>query len=106
MEEYRKVMPQEYIDFTKDALIKGNALRFETLSSLLGILNTMSSYDLPADYIKNEEAFVKGLTVEKQLELANKYIDPSKMYYVVAGDAKTQMKDLVKIGLGKPVLIK
>jgi zinc protease len=106
MEKYRKSVPQEYIDFTKSSLLKGNALRFETLGSLLGMLNTMTTYNLPADYIKQEEAFVKGLTIEKELELAKKYIDPSKMYYVVVGDAKTQLKELEKVGLGKPILVK
>ena len=67
------------------------------------MLNTMTAYNLPADYIKQEEAFVKGLTVEKELELANKYIDPARMYYVVVGDAKTQLKELEKVGLGKPI---
>jgi zinc protease len=105
MEKYRKDIPQEYIDFTKSSLLKGNALRFETLGGLLGMLSTMTTYDLPADYIKKEEAYVKGLTIEKQLELANKYIDPSKMYYVVVGDAKTQLKALEKVGLGKPILV-
>ncbi len=104
MEKYRKEMPQEYVDFTKSALLKGNALNFETLWNLVDMLNNIAIYDLPADYIKQEEAYVKGLTVEKQLEIVNKYIDPSKMYYVVVGDAKTQLKDLEKIGLGKPVL--
>ncbi|MCX6328940.1 MAG: pitrilysin family protein [Bacteroidia bacterium] len=106
MEKYRENQPQEYIDFTKDALIKGNALRFETLGSLLGMLNTMTEYNLPPDYIRKEEAYVKGLTPEKQLEIVKKYIDPSKMYYVVVGDAKTQLKDLEKVGLGKPILVK
>jgi len=106
MEKYRENIPQEYIDFTKSALLKGNARNFETLGSLLGMLNNIAVYDLPADYIKQEEAFVKGLTVEKQLELAKKYIDPSRMYYVVAGDAATQLKELEKAGLGKPVLVK
>ena len=106
MEKYQKSVPQEYIDFTKSSLLKGNALRFETLGSLLGMLGTMSSYNLPADYIKQEEAFVKGLTVEKELALAKKYIDPSRMYYVVVGDAATQLKDLEKVGLGTPVLLK
>jgi zinc protease len=105
MEKYRKTVPQEYIDFTKSALLKSNARNFETLGSLLGMLNTITSYNLPTDYIKQQEAFVKGLTVEKQLELANKYIDPSKMYYVVVGDAKTQLKELEKVGFGKPVLV-
>jgi len=38
--------------------------------------------------------------------MARKYIDPSRMYYVVVGDAKTQLKPLEKVGLGKPVLMK
>ena len=106
MEKYRENMPGEYIDFTKDALIKGNALRFETIGGLLGMLNTMSSYNLPMDYIKQEEDYVKGLTPEKQLEVVKKHIDPSKMYYVVVGDAKTQLKELEKVGLGKPIIVK
>jgi len=106
MEKYRESIPQEYVDFTKSSLLKGNALRFETLGGLLNMLNTMTSYNLPADYVKQEEAFIKGLTVEKELELAKKYIDPAKMYYVVVGDAKTQMKELEKVGLGKPILVK
>jgi zinc protease len=105
MEKYRENMPQEYVDFTKSSLLKGNALRFETIGSLLGMLGTMTSYNLPDNYIEQEQAFVKGLTVEKNLELAKKYIDPSKMYYVVVGDAKTQLKELEKVGLGKPILV-
>lgn len=106
MEKYRESVPQEYIDFTKSSLLKGNALRFETLGSLLGMLNTMTDYNLPPDYIKQEEAIVKGLTVEKQLAYTKKYIDPSRMYYVVVGDAKTQLDELEKVGLGKPILVK
>jgi zinc protease len=106
METYRDSIPQEYIDFTKSALLKGNARNFETLGNLLNMLNNIASYDLPTDYIKQEEAFVKGLTIEKQLRLAKEYIDPSRMFYVVAGDAATQLKDLEKVGLGKPILVK
>lgn len=106
MEKYREKMPEEYVSFTKDALIKNNALRFETLGNLVNMLNTMSSYNLPSDYIKQEENYVKNLTAEKQLEVARKYIDPSRMFYVVVGDAKTQLKELEKAGLGKPLLIK
>ena len=106
MEKYRGEIPQEYVDFTKSALLKGNARSFETLGGLLNMLNNMASYDLPADYIKKEEAFVRDLTSDKVIELANKYIDPSRMYYVVVGDAKTQLGPLEKAGLGKPVLVK
>jgi zinc protease len=106
MEKYRQAGSQDYVDFTKSSLLRGNALRFETLSGLMGMLNTMTENNLPADYIKKEEAYVKGLTVEKQLEYADKYIDPSRMYYVVVGDATTQFGPLESVGLGKPVLYK
>lgn len=106
MEKYRENIPQEYVDFTKSALLKSNARNFETLGDLLGMLNNIASYDLPLDYIKQEEAFVKGITTEKILDLAKEYIDPARMYYVVAGDAATQLKELEKAGLGKPVLVK
>jgi len=106
MEKYRKNIPQEYIDFTKSALLKSNARNFETVGNLLNMLSNIASYDLPPDYIKQEESFVKGLTAEKQLELAKRFIDPSRMYYVVVGDAKTQLRELEKVGLGKPFLVK
>ena len=68
MEKYRKNIPQDYIDFTKSSLIKNNALRFETLGNLLSMLNTMTAFNLPDDFIKREEKFIKELTIEKELE--------------------------------------
>jgi len=103
MEKYRQAIPQEYVDFTKSSLLKGNALRFETLNGLLGMLNTMTDFNLPPDYIKQEEMYIKGLTPEKQLQMARKYIDPARMYYVVVGDAKTQLEPLKAVGFGNPI---
>jgi zinc protease len=106
MKKYREGVSQEDVDFTKNALLKGNALRFETQRALIGMLNTMSAYDLPDDYIAQEENYVKNLTVDEVNAEVQKYIDPMKMYYVVAGDAATQMKDLKKLGFGEAQLIK
>jgi zinc protease len=106
MQNYRAGVSQSDIDFTKDALLKGNALRFETQRALLGMLNTMSAYGLPDDYIALEEDYVRNLTVDDVNAMVQKYIDPMKMYYVVAGDAATQLKELRKLGFGEPVLVK
>jgi zinc protease len=48
---------------------------------------------------------MKNMTVEEHRLITDKYIIPDRMYYVVVGDAATQMKPLEKIGFGKPVLI-
>jgi zinc protease len=106
MKQYRDGVSQDDIDFTKDALLKGNALRFETHRALLGMLGTMSEHGLPDDYIAREEDYVRKLTVDDVNATVQKYIDPMKMYYVVAGDAATQLRELKKLGFGEPVLIK
>lgn len=106
MTKYRDGVAQGDVDFTKNALLKGNALRFETQRALLGMLSTMTNYNLPDDYISREESYVKNLTVEEVNAQVQKYIDPMRMYYVVAGDAATQMKELKKLGFGEPVLLK
>jgi zinc protease len=106
MLDYRNRINQELVDFTKGSLMKANARRFETDEALLDLLKTMKTNGLPEDYIKKEEEYLRGLTIEQVNETVKKYIDPMRMYYVVVGDAKTQLKDLEKVGFGKPVLIK
>jgi zinc protease len=106
MKEYGAGVTQESVDFTKGSLLKANARRFETIDDKLGMLNTMTFYGLPVDYIRQEEDYLRGLTVEQVRETVQKYIDPMKMNYVVVGDAATQLNGLKKIGFGEPVLVK
>jgi zinc protease len=106
MEEYRNGISDTDLQFIKNCMIRSNALRFETNSALTGMLSTMAKYGFPEDYIKKEEDIIKNMTIEEHKAITDKYIVPDKMYYVVVGDAATQMKQLEKIGFGKPVLIK
>jgi zinc protease len=104
-EKYRQGISDEDLEFTKNALIKSNALNFETLGALHEMLTTISAYNLPFDYVKQEEAIVKAMTPESHKELALKFLKSDNMYYVVVGDAATQMKPLEKVGLGQPILV-
>jgi zinc protease len=105
MTKYREGIADEDLEFTRGALVKSNARRFETLGALLGMLNSIGTYGLPVDYIKTQEDFVKNITAEKHQELAQKYIQPERMIYLVVGDAATQMEELTKLSFGKPILI-
>ncbi|MAE07379.1 MAG: peptidase M16 [Bacteroidetes bacterium] len=105
MEQYREGITDEDLAFTKNALIKSNALKFETLRALIGMLEGISMYDLPDDYVIDQEEIVRNMTMESHKELAQKYIDPAKMYYVIVGDAATQLEPLEEIGFGKPEVI-
>jgi zinc protease len=105
MEQYRKGISESDLEFTRNALIKSNARAFETLGAQIGMLRDISLYQLPVDYVKGEENIVRNMTLDQLKALAVKYIDPSKMYYVIAGDAKTQLEPLENIGFGKPILV-
>ncbi len=106
IEKYQNRISAEGLDFTKNALIKSNARGFETLSALHSMLTEISAYNLPFDYVKGEEEFIKSLTAEEHQQLAQKLIQPDNMYYVIVGDAETQLDALKNVGLGDPVLVK
>jgi zinc protease len=105
MSRYGKEVKAEDLDFTRNSLIKGYARQYETLDAKIGMLSDIGLYKLPFDYPKGEQAIVQNMTLDQLKALALKYIDASKMYYVVAGDAKTQLDALEKIGFGKPELV-
>lgn len=102
---YKNGISEEDLAFTKNALVKSNARRFETQFNLLGMLQEMSSYDLPANYIEGEEQIIKGMTLEQHKALANKYLDESKMAYLVVGDAATQFAQFKKMGFDEVKLL-
>ena len=103
--KYKEGITEEDLEFTKNALIKSNARRFETQGSLLGMLQEMSSYDLDPNYIEGEETIVKNMTLEQHKALANKYLDESKMAYLVVGDAATQFAQFKDMGFDEVQLL-
>ncbi len=106
MEDYSKGIAEKDLEMTKNYLIKGYALRFETLGALTGMLGEMSMYNLPKDYVQMEQQAIRKMTVDQHKALAQKYINPDKMYYVISGDAATQAAGLKALGFGEPVIIK
>lgn len=105
MIKYREGVTQEDLQFTKDALLKSNALKFETIGALRGMLSLIAKYNLPYDYVKQQEKQIMEMTLEEHKSLAQKYIHPDKMVYLIAGDAKTQLDEMRKLGLGEPILL-
>ncbi len=105
IEKYREAVDEKDFEFTKNALIKSNARKFETLNALLDMVNDIARYDLDKDYVKQEEDIIKNMTMDDHVALAQKYLHPDRAYYLVVGDAATQMNQLSKLGFGKPILL-
>ncbi len=105
MRKYRNGISEEDLKFTKDALIKSNALKFETIGALRGMLSQIAWYNLPYDYIKQQEKQISEMTLDEHKSLAQKYIQPDKMIYLIVGDKATQMENLKELGFGVPILL-
>lgn len=106
MLKYDQGITQEDLDFTKNSLLKSYARKYETLRALTGMLGEISLYNLPKDYVKTEQETIRNMTLEQHKMLAQKYINPNRMYYLIAGDAATQAAQLTSLGFGEPVVIK
>jgi len=103
--KYARGIPLEDLQFTKDALIKSNARRFETLSALRGMLDQITRFGLPDDYIKDQERIIQDMTLAQHQQLAQQYLPADRMVYLVVGDAATQLESLKELGLGDPILL-
>lgn len=105
LDNYGAEFSEEDMNSTKTSILRSNTQSYETLGSLVGILQNISTYDLPLDYVQKDESTLKSMDVAEAQRLIAEYMDPDKLIYVVVGDGKTQLKRLNNVGLGKPILV-
>jgi zinc protease len=105
LENYGKHFSAADLETTKSFLIKSNARAFETAGAKLNMLDNISKYGWKYDYVKDREKIVQQMTVPQIQALAQKYLDPNRMIWFVAGDAKTQLPRMKELGFGEVVVI-
>ena len=102
---YAKSYNSEDLELTKNKLIKQNALRFERLGSLLNMLDTISKFNFPDTYIQRQQDVLTSMSLEEAKSIAESQFNADKMYFVVAGDAKTQLSRIKDLGYGNPIML-
>ena len=105
LEDYPETFSEKDLETTRSFLIKSNARAFETAGAKLRMLDNMSEYGWKADYVKEREAIVRGMSQKKIKQLAEQYLKPGEMIWLVVGDAATQAGRLEELGYGQPVLL-
>ena len=89
----------------KSALLRGQALQTETLSAKLGLVGTISTYGYPDDYLARNAALIEAMTLDEFKAIADTYLRPDAMDWLVVGDAATQAARLGDLGFGDPVML-
>jgi zinc protease len=97
--------------FMKNAIGQRDALRYETGAQKAGFIQRILEFNLPADYVDQQNKILKNITKPEIDELAKKWINPDKMNIVLVGDKARILPGLQKTGYeiveldadGKPV---
>jgi len=106
LKDYAPTYTEQDLDTSRSYLTRSNTRAFETASAKLGLLENMSHYGWPADYVREREAVANGMTVNKVQKVADTYMQPGSMIWVVVGDRATQFERLEELGLGELTLLK
>jgi zinc protease len=96
----------EDLAILKGAVLRGQALKNETLSAKLNVIREISTYGYPDDFQAVNARRVEDMTLEKFKQLAGEYLRPDAMQYIVVGDAASQAGLLSELGFGDPVMLK
>ncbi|TXF89154.1 insulinase family protein [Neolewinella aurantiaca] len=103
LEDYPATFSEKDLETTRSFLTKSNARAFETAGAKLNMLGNMSEYGWDANYVKDREAIVRGMSQKKIKQLAEQYLKPGEMIWLIVGDAKTQLPRMKELGYGEPV---
>ena len=60
----------------------------------------MSKFDLPASFVENGQKELMAMNLGDFHQVIDRYIDESQMFYLIVGDAKTQLTQTGKFGYG------
>jgi len=83
----------------KDALLRGQALKTETLNDKLSMLSEIDAYGYAPDYRAQNAKAISAMTLADFQRIAGEHIRPDAMQYLIVGDAATQLEAVKAIGL-------
>ncbi len=100
--------------FMKSAIGQRDALRYETGNQKAAFIARILDYNLPANYVEQQNKILQNMTKAELNKIAAKYYKPEKMNILLVGDKAKILEGVKKLGYevveldsdGKPVVKK
>lgn len=93
-----KGITEEELKFMKSALGQRDALLYETGFQKAGFIGRIQDYDLPANYVDEQNKILANLTKEEVDRVAAKWIKPQTTNILLVGDKVKILPGLQKLG--------
>ena len=94
------ITPKE-LEFTKSSMLLSDILNYETNQQKANFLYEMIRYDLPENYIDEQEEIIKNITKEEIDAIAKDFLKTENMVILVVGNEYVVKKPLENMGYGK-----
>lgn len=91
------ITPEE-LQFTKDAIGQSEALSYETPSQKASLLQQIITYDLPGDFVRQQQGYINNLSTDSVNALARKHLPVEDMVILVVGDKASVFESLQALG--------
>jgi len=105
LEQYKANYGAAELEKARTAMIRKEARDYETLNDKLSILEQISTYNLPEDFVRQNQKVLKNYKVEDMKNIMDKYMNPEELTYIVVGDAKTQLDGVEKLNIAPVVKV-
>jgi zinc protease len=88
----------EEVTFMRSAIGQRDALRYETPFQKAGFIERILDYNLPADYVDQQNKIIATIPKDEINKLASKWLNTDKMYILLVGDKAMIQPGLQRLG--------
>jgi zinc protease len=103
LKKYGETYSEEYVEITKNKILKGNTRAFESMNAKLNILGNITKYSKPMKYLEDDQDELMSLTLNDFKSIINSQIPEEQMIYVIVGDKATQLAEVNKLEKGEVI---
>lgn len=105
LRNYSETFTDEDAEVTKNRVVKSNTRSFESPPAKLGLLRRISRFGLSDSFLEEEMEELKAMSTADFQKTIDTYLKEGEMFYLVVGDAATQLDRVAKLGYGKPTML-
>ena len=102
MREFRELVASgptaDELAFMKSSIGQRDALRYETGAQKAAFIGRILEYNLPADYVDQQNKILKNITKDEIAGIGKKYLAPEKMNILLVGDKNKIYEGVKKLG--------
>jgi zinc protease len=96
--QYGSTFTEKEVELTKNKVLKGSTLDYETLGAKLGLLGEISKYKRPLRFVEEDQQRLVKMSLADYRSIIGKHFNEADMVYVVVGDKATQLEEVKKLG--------